>query len=176
MCHKHLPVLSQTLFLFILLMSIMLCCLLHLFDGFADMIVRMLLKTLAAYVDWVPLKSLYKHNLVTLLCELLSVEQHRQAAADCLLLIVERKGPRDERVPLLEILQHLAPMVASGTTRVCVRVVWCVVVCCVLCGVCLCVVCLCLWWFVVVCAVCLSLCVWTHARLPTCRVRFQCNT
>ncbi|EGD74415.1 hypothetical protein PTSG_11514, partial [Salpingoeca rosetta] len=77
------------------------------------MVVRMLLKTLAAFVDWVPLKALYKNNLLLMLCELLSVEPHRQAAADCLLLIVERKGPRDERAPLLDILQHLGPIVAS---------------------------------------------------------------
>eukprot|EP00055_Hartaetosiga_balthica_P014636 m.81577 g.81577 ORF g.81577 m.81577 type:complete len:1188 (+) comp8646_c0_seq2:38-3601(+) len=78
-----------------------------------ELVAMMSLNVLATFLSWAPLEDLYKENIVQALCTLLSMPQYRQQAADSLLLIVERKGSKGERAPLLDIMDYLEPIVAS---------------------------------------------------------------
>lgn len=58
-----------------------------------------------------------EQELVPLFCSLLQYPAHRQLACDCLLVIYTRKGPRDERVFLLSIIDSINDIIASGARR-----------------------------------------------------------
>ncbi|XP_064601794.1 LOW QUALITY PROTEIN: exportin-5-like [Liolophura sinensis] len=61
------------------------------------------LSCLSGYVDWVNMSHILENNglLLQMLCLLLSEEKLQVYAAECLLLIVSRKGQVEERKPLL---------------------------------------------------------------------------
>ncbi|KAK4008070.1 hypothetical protein OUZ56_013226 [Daphnia magna] len=56
-----------------------------------------------SHVEWVSINHIMAHEgqLLVLFCTLLSDENFRLPAAECLLQIVSRKGPAKERTPLL---------------------------------------------------------------------------
>lgn len=63
------------------------------------------LKTLAGYLDWVKFGVVFSQNCIILqmLCLLLEDDSLKIPAAECLLIIVSRKGKRNDRTPLLKL-------------------------------------------------------------------------
>ncbi|XP_074630765.1 exportin-5-like isoform X3 [Acropora palmata] len=77
------------------------------------------LKTLTGYLDWVKFGVLYAKNYIILqmLCLLLEEESLKIPAAECLLIIVSRKGKYDERTPLLELFSEDAMSVMFSAAQ-----------------------------------------------------------
>lgn len=66
------------------------------------------LKTLTGYLDWVVMSHIFLRNgeLLQMLCLLLSNTDLQLFAAECLLVIVSRKGKVEERTPLLVLFSE----------------------------------------------------------------------
>ncbi|KAG7171528.1 Exportin-5-like [Homarus americanus] len=66
-------------------------------------VMQVVLMTLTVYVEWVSMQYIFSENgkLLQSLCFLLSQDNLKMEAAECLLQIVSRKGKPDERRPLL---------------------------------------------------------------------------
>ncbi|KAL1122618.1 hypothetical protein AAG570_002945 [Ranatra chinensis] len=66
-------------------------------------VVQVVLLTLSGFVEWVAMSHIMADDgrLLQILCLLLNNEHFQDCAADCLLLIVSRKGKIEERRPLL---------------------------------------------------------------------------
>ena len=71
-----------------------------------------------AFADWIALDKLYSSGVLPTLCQALTDVNHRQSAADCLLLVVERKGAKHDRVPLLDLFQQVEVLLSTGMQRV----------------------------------------------------------
>jgi hypothetical protein len=84
----------------------------------ADAIVGLTLSAWQAFADWIPLDKLYASGVLPTLCLALTDVNHRQAAADCLLLVVERKGIKHDRVPLLDLFQQVEVLLSTGEAAV----------------------------------------------------------
>eukprot|EP00045_Choanoeca_perplexa_P017050 m.240083 g.240083 ORF g.240083 m.240083 type:complete len:1168 (+) comp17435_c0_seq1:56-3559(+) len=84
----------------------------------ADVMIDAILSAWQAFAGWIALDKLYSSGVLPLLCTALTVEEHRQAAADCLLLVVERKGPKHDRVPLLDLFQQVEVLLSTVPSAV----------------------------------------------------------
>ncbi|EDQ91523.1 uncharacterized protein MONBRDRAFT_31509 [Monosiga brevicollis MX1] len=65
------------------------------------------LETWIVLVEWIPFEKLFASGVLPLFCQLLHVERHRQLAADALLIVMNRKGPKHDRLALLDLFQHM---------------------------------------------------------------------
>lgn len=59
-------------------------------------------------------RQLFAHDLPLMLCQLLGDPNFRRDAADCLLLLVERRGNKEDRAPLLRLLGALPLLTQAG--------------------------------------------------------------
>ncbi|CAG2240707.1 XPO5 [Mytilus edulis] len=69
---------------------------------------RAVLSTLTGYLDWVNMSHIFSKDLLHRLCLMLSNKHLQLSAAECLLLIVTRKGKVEERKPLLILFSENA--------------------------------------------------------------------
>lgn len=71
-------------------------------------VVQVVLLTLTGFVEWVSMNHIVGQNgrLLQILCILLGDESFQLSAAECLLQIVNRKGPLKERKPLMILLSE----------------------------------------------------------------------
>ncbi|XP_021379972.1 exportin-5-like [Mizuhopecten yessoensis] len=77
-----------------------------------------LLTTLAGYLDWINMDHIFSQNalLLQILCLLLSNSNLQLYAAECLLIIVSRKGKVEDRKPLLVLFSEDAMSIIWTTT------------------------------------------------------------
>uniref|UniRef100_A0A6J0V7G5 Exportin-5 isoform X2 n=1 Tax=Pogona vitticeps TaxID=103695 RepID=A0A6J0V7G5_9SAUR len=68
------------------------------------------LNTLAGYIDWVAMSHITADNckLLEMLCLLLNEPELQVGAAECLLIVVSRKGKLDDRKPLMVLFGDVA--------------------------------------------------------------------
>ncbi|KAK7104837.1 exportin-5-like [Littorina saxatilis] len=76
----------------------------------AVLVCQSVLSTLTGFVDWVNISHIIDDNgrLLRLLCEMLSDQSLQLHAAECLLLIVGRKGKVEDRKPILVLFSPVA--------------------------------------------------------------------
>ncbi|XP_076464074.1 exportin-5-like [Babylonia areolata] len=76
----------------------------------AVLVCQSVLSTLTGFVDWVNITHIIDDNgrLLQLLCEMLGDQNLQLYAAECLLLIVSRKGKVEDRKPILVLFSPLA--------------------------------------------------------------------
>lgn len=79
----------------------------------SGMILVDVLKTLQAYMPWVDLQFVYDGKFLPCLCDLLQAPSFRKPACEGLLLCVTRKGPLEQRMPLLSLMSNLHVIVAA---------------------------------------------------------------
>ena len=68
---------------------------------------------LFSLVGWIPLDLLFSRAYLSRLTSMLSIPALRAPACECLALVYERKGTKDDRQPLLEIMQFSGSLVGS---------------------------------------------------------------
>lgn len=68
------------------------------------------LNTLAGYIDWVAMSHITADNckLLEMLCLLLNEPELQVGAAECLLIVVSRKGKLEDRKPLMVLFEDVA--------------------------------------------------------------------
>eukprot|EP01132_Coremiostelium_polycephalum_P008052 gene8052-9906_t len=64
-------------------------------------LISVLLNTFISYIDWVPAKVIFDHQLDMIFCQLIQDIPFRMASCECLLLFLSRKGRPDEKAELL---------------------------------------------------------------------------
>eukprot|EP00041_Stephanoeca_diplocostata_P037001 m.1379535 g.1379535 ORF g.1379535 m.1379535 type:complete len:1267 (-) comp24965_c1_seq14:397-4197(-) len=77
------------------------------------MVLTDVLKALQAYISWVDLQHVYDGKFLPALCDLLQTPSFRKPACECLLLCVTRKGPLEQRMPLLSLMSNLHVIVSA---------------------------------------------------------------
>eukprot|EP00050_Salpingoeca_kvevrii_P018126 m.71045 g.71045 ORF g.71045 m.71045 type:complete len:1148 (+) comp7914_c0_seq2:84-3527(+) len=71
------------------------------------------IRTLSVYVEWSPLPMIYENNFLPMFAELLHSRPHRKAACECLLLVMARKGAKEDRMPLLSTFENMRALTSS---------------------------------------------------------------
>ncbi|XP_065174505.1 exportin-5-like isoform X1 [Sycon ciliatum] len=84
----------------------------HVYDPVHGYLARRVLLTLAAFLEWCPLKPFFAHDyqLLEMLCSLVSQESLRLEAVECLIALAERKGVEQEDRQATLLLFQRTPM------------------------------------------------------------------
>ena len=82
-------------------------------DESHSLLVASTLRLTCVFASWIPLLKVYEADLLSNLCSLLHDVTHRARALECLTALVGRKGPKDERVGLLDLVPSIELLVSA---------------------------------------------------------------